>query len=270
TPDDPYAPHNLTTPTPNYSAKLVKHDRALALSILREGFFCHIGFYDPEAKVVRVLPRQYGLADDALYLHGPAAFGATTAAEPPVEHASRLYRLIALGHVKDVCATVSLVDALALSDAGVHSALSYRSVVVYGKASVVTDTSENGEVANALRTISNHIAPGYADAARPANQAERNYVGVIRIDFVHVSAKARTGGPTLDDKAATGASQHWAGVVPIRQVYGPPITASGLKNSIPVPDYVTRLVGGRGATNVDVDPPRHTAEEPRPTGAPQL
>nr|BFE98341.1 hypothetical protein GCM10020241_00170 [Streptoalloteichus tenebrarius] len=128
---DPYKRHPLTTPTPNYSAHLVKHRKALALSILDEGFYCHIGYFDPEANAVRVVPRQYGRSGDSLYIHGP---GPAPGSHLGDEHTSRLYRLIAQNRVSDVCVTVSLVDGLALARSAAHAALSYRSVVIYGKA----------------------------------------------------------------------------------------------------------------------------------------
>lgn len=256
---DPFKPHDLTTPARNYSSSLVTYDKKLVLSILREGLYCHIGYYDQEFKRVRVVPRQYGLDATALalYLHGPPMiFGGN--------HSSRLYHAIGSG-VEDVCVTVSLVDGLGVGRAAQNGTLHYRSVVIYGKARVVTD---DAEVARALNLFADHVvAPGYAKYSRPAREGERGSVGVIRIDFEHVSAKVRTGEPrpgTGDDLA-----DKWAGSVPITQVYGPARRASYIDTEIRVPEFVKDLVRN-GRRGLEVPAPSHprAADEEHQDDAP--
>jgi hypothetical protein len=267
---DPYRKHRLTTPTDNYSAAKVSYDKALAESILDDTFYCHIAYFDPEDEVVRMVPRQYGRARtrNALYVHGPAAFEVAPPVDPPVEarfvHGSRLYRLVQHGKVEDVCVNVALVDALVPARSAANAVLSYRSVVVYGKARVVED-DPTGEKCRALETIANHIMPGYADGSRKASATELDHVGVIRIDFEHVSTKVRNNGPS---PAEGDPEAVWEGVVPVRQVYGPPIRAPHVPAAVPVPDHVTRLTGARGANNLVVDPPRHSTRADRSAGAP--
>ncbi|MEU7524366.1 pyridoxamine 5'-phosphate oxidase family protein [Saccharothrix sp. NPDC042600] len=267
---DPYRKHRLTTPTDNYSAGKVSYDKALVESILDDTFYCHIAYSDPEEKAVRMVPRQYGRSrsGNALYVHGPGALEIAPPVEPPVEeqfiHGSRLYRLVQHGKVKDVCVNVAIVDALVPARAAANAVLSYRSVVIYGKARVVVE-DESGEKRRALRTIANHIMPGYADGSRHPDEIELDHVGVIRIDFEHVSAKVRNNGPSSvkGDPATL-----WEGVVPVRQVYGPPIRAPHVPVTVPVPDHVKQLTGTRGAHNLVVDPPKHSGSVDRPAGAP--
>lgn len=268
---DPYRPHKWTEPSNNWSTSKVVHDPEIVDPIIAEAFYCHIGFWEPDLKTVMVLPRQYGRKDNSLYLHGPDLY---TYKEKKFTSSSRLYRLVKDGKVSTVCATITLVDALALARSAVHSALSYRSVVIYGAASVVTEDAEKDE---ALNVLSEHIAPGYVAESRQSIPLEREKVGIIRIDFLHVSAKVRTGGPAEDRGQKTkDPADKWAGVLPIRQVYGPPITADYVASGVKVPQYVKNLTGSRGATNLVVTPPPpYTASaseltEERPPGTPLI
>jgi nitroimidazol reductase NimA-like FMN-containing flavoprotein (pyridoxamine 5'-phosphate oxidase superfamily) len=267
---DPYRKHQLTTPSDNYSAGQVSYDKALVESILDDAFYCHIAYSDPEDKVVRAVPRQYGRSKtrNSPYVHGPGLLEIAPPVEPPVEpqliHCSRLYRLVEKGKVKDVCVNVAVVDALVPARSAANAVLSYRSVVIYGKASVVLEKEPSREKSRALETIANHIMPGYANSSRPANTHELDHVGVIRIDFEHVSAKVRNNGPSMKD---SDPRTYWEGVVPVRQVYGPPIRAPHVPDTVPVPDYVKQLTGSRGANNLVVTP-KHPAPAGRPAGAP--
>lgn len=263
---DPYVPHRFTTPSKNYSSNKVSYRRDLAESILDSTFTCQIAYHDPEDKVVRIVTRQYGRSreGDSLYLHGAGLPLDHDFELPPEElHTSRLYRLVALGKVRDVTLNVSIVDALLPAQSAINAALSYRSVVIFGKASVVEEGGADGEKCRALNTITEHIIPGYAARSRKANEQELDEVGIIRVDFEHVSAKMRNSGPPIE----TGLP-HWADTIPVRQVYGPPITAGHLKNQVPVPDYVATLTGVRGTHNVVTDQPKYDVVSERTPGAP--
>jgi nitroimidazol reductase NimA-like FMN-containing flavoprotein (pyridoxamine 5'-phosphate oxidase superfamily) len=267
--------HALTTPSPNWSEHLVRYDKDLVLSILREGFFCHIGYWDTEELEdeqhieiparVRVIVRQYGLhvpespKNPVLYLHGPDS----PAGDIP-GHCSRLYRLVTAGTVKDVCVTVGLVDGIGVGCAAHHSTLDYRSVVIYGKASVVENDNEK-ELA--LKVFSDHvIAPGYSAYSRQANQSERDYVGVIKIEVEHASSKVRIGEPSAAGPQEEPDPDVWAGTVPVTQVYGPARRASYVTSEKPVPEFVQNLVrGGRGELRVPAVPsPLHPATTQAP------
>ncbi|GAA1293926.1 pyridoxamine 5'-phosphate oxidase family protein [Saccharothrix xinjiangensis] len=265
--NDPYRPHRLTKPSVNYSSGQVSYDKQVAESILDDTFHCQIAYFDPEEEVVRIVPRQYGRSRDGdfLYVHGPGDYP-DQHAEPPVEHSSRLYRLVRSGKVRKVTVSVAIVDALVPAQAAPEAVLSYRSVVIFGRACAVLEGGAGGEKCSALHTITNHIMPGYADHSRKADKEELGHVGVIRIDFEHVSSKVRNGGPPASDDSST----HWAGVVPVRQVYGPPITAPDLRGRVPVPEYVKNLTGSRGAHELVVDPRKHSDEPRRLPGAPRI
>ncbi|MGW5053636.1 pyridoxamine 5'-phosphate oxidase family protein [Actinokineospora sp. NPDC004072] len=268
---DPFRKHEWTTPTQNFSAKLVSYDPDVVLPIIDETFYCHIGYWEPDLKTVMVIPRQYGRKGNSLYLHGPDLH-THKLKDKDFTSESRLYRLIEAGRVQQVCATITLLDALALARSATHAAISYRSVVIYGSATAVTDDAEK---ADALKVLCDHIAPGYSGQSRPSTAEERQAVGIIRIDFAHVSAKTRVGGPSSDDrKGHEDPKDKWAGLVPVRPVYGPPITASYVPAGVAVPDYVRALTGIRGGNTLVVDPPVHSAgestQDERPPGAPLI
>ncbi|NUT47685.1 MAG: pyridoxamine 5'-phosphate oxidase family protein [Saccharothrix sp.] len=255
--EDPYQPHRLTEPTWNYSADRVSYDKSLAQSILDEAFICQIAYHDPEVKAVRIVTRQYGRAANSLFVHGPA-WGEKSG--------SRLYRLVDSGDVEHVTVTVSIADALVPARRIANAVLCYRSVVIFGTASIVGE-DDGGDKLEALQTIAEHILPGYWDNVEQPDAMDLEHVGVIRIDFDHVSCKSRNVGPPVnrDD----GPEDRWTGTIPIRQVYGPPIPSSYRgATDLPVPDYVKNLTGIRSATKIITDPPDEDGADTRPEGAP--
>jgi nitroimidazol reductase NimA-like FMN-containing flavoprotein (pyridoxamine 5'-phosphate oxidase superfamily) len=180
-------------------------DKEKIYSILDEGFICHVGFVIDSQPFV--IPTGYARLGDTLYIHGSAA--------------SRM-----LKSVDYVCITVTLVDGLVLARSGFHHSMNYRSVVVLGKARLVTDAEE--KVA-ALRAFTNHIVPGRWDEVRPPTEQELKATKVLAVELEEVSAKMRQG-PPIDDEEDYELPI-WAGVVPL-----------GIRAGEPVPDE--RMVAG--------------------------
>lgn len=154
------------------------YDRALIYSILDEGFICHMGFTVDNRPFV--IPTGYARAGDKLYVHG--------------SQASRMMRALQGGI--DLCLTVTLLDGLVLARSAFHHSMNYRSVVVFGKASVVEDEAEKME---ALRAFTEHIVPGRWDEVRWPNPSELKATTVLSLPLAEASAKIRTG-PPLDDE----------------------------------------------------------------------
>src|SRR6266853_5335306 len=127
------------------------YERDTIYQILDEGFVCHVGFVSDGQPVV--IPTAYGRAEDILYIHGSVA--------------SRMLRALADGI--QVCVTVTLVDGLVLARSAFHHSMNYRSVVVFGTASVVKDATEK---AKALLTFSEHLIPGRWVEVREPNEDE--------------------------------------------------------------------------------------------------
>ena len=192
------------------------YDRRLADAILDEGLVAHVGLATDDGPVV--IPMLYGRDGDRLLLHGSAA--------------SRLMRSSARGVV--VCVTVTLVDGLVLARSAFHHSMNYRSVVVFGRATAITDLEERRA---ALDRLVEHIVPGRGPDVRPPSEKELRSTLVLTLPLDELSVKLRTGGPIDDDEDMD--LSVWAGVVPLATVPGAPVTSSDLRVDVAPPDYAT-------------------------------
>jgi len=190
------------------------YDRGLVYQILDEGFICHVGFISEGQPVV--IPTGYARRDDTLYIHG--------------SQASRMLRVLSAGI--DVCVTVTLIDGLVLARSAFHHSMNYRSVVVFGRASVV---EERAEKLTALRAFSDHVLDGRWDDVREPTEQELTATTVLALPLIEVSAKVRTG-PPLDDEADYSLPV-WAGVIPLQLLAGTPVPDPRLPSDIEPPDY---------------------------------
>jgi len=188
-------------------------DKAQVDSILDEGFLCHVGFVADGQPFV--IPTGYARSGDKIYIHGSAA--------------SRMLRNLDAG--VDVCVTVTLLDGLVLARSGFHHSMNYRSVVVLGKARLVTDPREK---LDALTLFTNHIVPGRWEEVRPPTEQELKGTSVLAVPLDEVSAKVRSGPPIDDDEDY--ALPIWAGVVPVRMQTGEPVSDGRVPPGVPALD----------------------------------
>ena len=191
-------------------------DRETVYAILDEGFICHVGFaVDGQPFVV---PTGYARVGDKLYIHG--------------SQASRMLRSLSNG--LDACVTVTIVDGLVLARSAFHHSMNYRSVLVFGHATLVDDPKEKYD---ALLALSEHIVRGrWADVREP-NEQEMVQTTVLCLPMEEASAKIRTG-PPLDDEEDYSLPM-WAGVLPLKLVAGEPVNDPRLPDGVPVPPYVS-------------------------------
>lgn len=193
-----YSPTSRTTI--HRLPKRASYDRALIHGILDEAFLCHVGFsLDGQPYVI---PTGYARVGERLYIHGSAA--------------SRMLRSLSAG--VDVCVTVTILDGLVLARSVFHHSMNYRSVVMLGRAALVT---ELGEKLAALRAFTNHVVPDRWEEARQPTPQELKATSVLALDLQEVSAKMRTG-PAIDDDEDY-ALPVWAGVVPVTLTAGVPL-----------------------------------------------
>ena len=190
------------------------YDRDLVYGILDEAFICHVGFVTDGRPIV--IPTGFGRVDDRLYIHG--------------SQASRMLRTIADGI--DVCVNVTLLDGLVLARSAFHHSMNYRSVVIFGRASIV---EEREEKLSALVAFSEHVIPGRWAEVREPTEQELKATTVLSLPLVEVSAKVRTG-PPLDDEEDY-ALPVWAGVIPLHLAAGAPIPDPRLQENIQPPAY---------------------------------
>jgi uncharacterized protein len=191
------------------------YDRRVVYEILDEGLVCHVGFVDAGHPVV--IPTTYGRGNNTLYLHGAAA--------------SRLLRTLARG--QPICVTVTLLDGLVLARSAFHHSMNYRSVVLFGVASVVKDRTAK---LRALRAISDHVMPGRWAQVRKPNKAELRQTLVLRMPLTEASAKIRSG-PPLDEEADYSLPI-WAGEIPLSLISANPVPDPRLSPALAVPNYI--------------------------------
>jgi len=189
-------------------------DRETVYGILDEGFICHVGFA-PEGQPV-VIPTGYARDGDKLYIHG--------------SQASRLLRTLSGG--VDACVTVTIIDGLVLARSAFHHSMNYRSVVIFGRATLVEDREEKMA---ALFALSEHFIRGRWAEVREPTEVEMKQTTVLSLPLVEASAKIRTGPPL--DAEEDYAMNVWAGVIPLRLVAGEPIADPLLPEGIQVPTY---------------------------------
>ena len=192
-------------------------DREVLNAILDEGFICHVGFSMDGRPVV--IPTGYARDGARLYIHG--------------SQASRMLRTVGQGI--DVCVTVTLIDGLVLARSAFHHSMNYRSVVIFGRATLIENRDE--KIA-ALRNLSEHMIPGRWDDVREPNERELQLTTVLSLPIEEASAKIRSG-PPLDDEEDYDLNI-WAGVVPLGIAAGAPINDPRLKEAAKPPRYAVR------------------------------
>jgi uncharacterized protein len=191
------------------------YGRDVINAILDEGLICHLGFAVDAQPYV--LPTIYARDGGQILIHGSAA--------------SRMLRSLRSGI--PACATVTLLDGLVLARSAYHHSMNYRSVVILGIATEISDPA--GKLA-AMRTIVNHVVPGRWDDVRVPSEAEIRATMVLSLPLDEASAKVRTG-PPLDDEEDY-ALMTWAGVVPLTLDAQAPLADPRLPGDIKAPPYV--------------------------------
>jgi uncharacterized protein len=201
-------------------------DAQTIYDILDAGRICHIGFVSDGAPVV--IPTGYARIDDRLYVHGSAA--------------SRMLTTLAQG--ADACVTVTLLDGLVLARSAFHSSMNYRSVVVFGKATLVEAREE--KIA-ALTAFTEHVLRGRWDEVRPVMEQELKATSVLRLPLTEASAKVRTGPPK--DEEEDYALPIWAGVLPLLTTFGEPIRDPRLETALALPESVKQAIAEKHAVD---------------------
>jgi nitroimidazol reductase NimA-like FMN-containing flavoprotein (pyridoxamine 5'-phosphate oxidase superfamily) len=195
-----------------------QQDRASLYEVLDAGLVCHLGVVSDGVPLV--LPTAYARQDDTMYLHGSSANGAFMAAERG-----------------QVCATVTHMDGIVCARSVFSHSVNYRSAVVFGVATIVTDPDERWQ---ALRLITDHLVPGRWAAARQPTSKEMAATAVLSLPLAEASVKIRTGMPA--DEPEDLDLDVWAGVLPMAVVFGDPRPDPLLREEIPVPAHIRDAV----------------------------
>jgi uncharacterized protein len=192
-----------------------EYDRQTIYDILDEGLICQVGFVVDGQPFV--IPTAYGRVGDRLYIHGSPA--------------SRMLRTLKEG--VNVCLTVTLLDGLVLARSAFHHSMNYRSVVVFGQATLVEDVDEKLE---ALKAFTEHVMRDRWAEVRPPTRQELAGTLVLALPLSEASAKMRSGAPTDDE--ADYALPVWAGELPLRVTPLSPIADPRLATDVELPEHI--------------------------------
>ena len=191
------------------------YETEVIYNILDEALICHVGFTVDNQPFV--IPTAYGRVLDKLYIHGSPA--------------SRMLRSLSQGI--EVCVTVTLLDGLVIARSAFHHSMNYRSVVIFGTATLVHDIEEKFA---ALKAFTEHVIPQRWSDTRQPNKKELQGTLVLSLPLTEASAKVRTGNP-IDDEPDYSLPV-WGGVLPLQIVPGKPIADERLIEGVELPHYL--------------------------------
>lgn len=216
-------------PTP--STRLCRHPErgtyatATIHAILDAAQVCQVAFVaGGRSHLIPVLHWREG---DRLYIH--AARG------------SRLWRVLAEG--AEVCVAVTLLDGLVLARSAYSHSMNYRSVVVYGCFTEITDSEL--KLAR-LEAMFQHLLPGRWAQCRPPSAQELAATAVLELPLVEAVAKVRSG-PPLDDPEDLD-HPVWAGVLPLATRWGRPLPVAGQEPGLALPPELLARLGDPDAS----------------------
>lgn len=190
-------------------------DLQLARRIIDDSRICHVGFtLDQQPYVV---PMALGRDGERILLHGSVA--------------SRLMKNLAEG--LRCCVTITHLDGLVLARSSFNSSMNYRSLMVFGTATPVSDPDEK---IRGLDILVEHLAPGRLADLRPSTRRELNATTLLALPLETFSIKSRSGPP--GDAKGDLETPIWAGVIPLAIAAGEPVPAPDMPPHIPLPDYL--------------------------------
>jgi len=204
-------------------AKKARYDEATVFAILDEARICHVAALVHEKPVA--LPTLHMREGRTLYLH----------ASPSNEVMKSLLR------TGEAFVTATLFEGLRLARSGFESSIAYRSVVVVGRAREVDNEDDKTSV---LNRFVERVLPGRGNEVRPLTEQELRLTLVVAVSIDEASAKISSG-PT-DDPEEDLQLRIWAGTVPARLVFDPPVPYTNgamATGELVVPESVRQLLG---------------------------
>jgi nitroimidazol reductase NimA-like FMN-containing flavoprotein (pyridoxamine 5'-phosphate oxidase superfamily) len=198
------------------------YERDVIYAVIDEAPLCHVAaIVNGSAMVIPTLHARDG---DTIYLHGSPSNAVMKA-------------VLESGQA---CLSMTLYDGLRLARSGFESSIAYRSVVIFGAASLVSDDVDKARV---LERFVDAVLPGRASEVRAMSDSERRLTMVVAVTIDEASAKLSSG-PT-DDPDEDLDLAVWSGTVPASIHFGTPIPATNgamANGTITVPASVKRLL----------------------------
>ncbi len=129
---------------------------------------------------------------------------------------------------------VTAYDGVVVARSAFESSIRYRSAVVFGRCTPVTEDKERY-----LDLVTEALIPGRSAEVRRPTKAELAATLVLALPLDDWSLKVSAGWPEDEDDDVAGPA--WAGVVPVHEQYGAPLAAPDLRDGIEVPPSVRSL-----------------------------
>jgi nitroimidazol reductase NimA-like FMN-containing flavoprotein (pyridoxamine 5'-phosphate oxidase superfamily) len=207
--------------TLNRISHKASHEVSDLYSILDSNLVAHVGLVQDGRPLV--IPMACGRVGDTLYLHGSSG--------------SRLMRL--LHDEPEVCVSVTELTALKVARSTFNSGMNYRSVVIFGKASLVGDAEKDA----ALDALSDSMIPGRVKEVRSSTKKELAATIIVALPLDECSVKISAN--SVEDAESDLNQGTWAGIVPIITSFGTPIPADDESAGLEVPESIKRLANKR-------------------------
>ncbi|HEY1046124.1 MAG TPA: pyridoxamine 5'-phosphate oxidase family protein [Bacteroidia bacterium] len=167
------------------------YDEQTVYDILDAGFMCHVAFVHQNMPMM--IPIAFGRKEDVIYLHG----------------SSKNFMLNAIIKAASTCICVTHLDGLVLARTLFDTSANYRSVVLHGKAELITDEEERRQ---GLKIITNHIIKGRWDEVPLGTDPQLKATMVVKMKIESASAKVRAGAPEGDEDKS---NLTWSGHIPM-------------------------------------------------------
>ena len=196
-------------------------EQADLYSVIDDNLVAHVGVVQDGSPLV--IPMTYGRSGDTLFLHGSTG--------------SRLMRILATE--PDICVSITELRGLKVARSTFNSGMHYRSVVIFGKARLVSDEDK----LEALNALSEGLLPGRNEEARPTTKKELAATIIVAVDLSETSVKISVN--EVDDPEEDLNKGYWAGIIPFRERAGEVIPADQESKELPVPPSVQRFIDSR-------------------------
>lgn len=170
-------------------AKREMNDVESVHAILDAGFLCHVAFQHEGQTMM--IPTAYGREGDSLYLHG----------------STKNFMLNQILNGQTICIAVTHLDGIVLARSLYDTSVNYRSVVLFGKATLIQDEEER---MHGMKVITDNIVNGRWDEVPVGSPQQIKATMVIKFEIERASAKVRGVGPMGDDEVKEVA---WSGVI---------------------------------------------------------
>jgi len=190
-----------------------RYDREAIDAVLDAGLVAHLGFVSEGQPFV--IPTLHARVGDQVYVHGSSA--------------SRTLRALSDGIA--ACLTVTLLDGIVFARSVFEHSMNYRSVVVLGTATPLTEPDEK---LGALEAFTEKLLPGRWHEARQPTPTELKATSVLRLPLDEASAKIRDGGPE-DGDTPDAELDVWAGHLPLEVTALAAVPDASLRPGIPLP-----------------------------------